>query len=108
MVALAGFPLTNSSNNIAKIIVETTEKNGFKIGDGDEITVAQKVFLKSLEKSDKIKRRSSLKKSWINCKNNWKNPRLVELVLKEMKKKKPPFSYCHSSFTRIATAKKKI
>ena len=45
--ALEHFPLIDSGDDIAKIIVETAMSNRFEFEDGDLIVVAQKIFSKA-------------------------------------------------------------
>ncbi|MEM3627311.1 MAG: coenzyme F420-0:L-glutamate ligase [Candidatus Bathyarchaeia archaeon] len=85
-IALEGFPLINSGDNIAKIIVETAEKNSLKIEDGDIIVVAQKVFSKAENRVLRLRDVVPSKKAEKIAKMTHKNPKFVELVLQETKK----------------------
>jgi coenzyme F420-0:L-glutamate ligase/coenzyme F420-1:gamma-L-glutamate ligase len=85
-IALEGFPLINSGDNIAKIIVETAEKNGLKIEDGDIIVVAQKIFSKAENRVLRLRDVVPSKKAEKIAKITRKNPKFVELVLQETRK----------------------
>jgi coenzyme F420-0:L-glutamate ligase/coenzyme F420-1:gamma-L-glutamate ligase len=83
--ALDNFPLINPEDNIAQIVVETTGKNGLKIEDGDVIVVAQKIFSKAEKRVIRLKDVVPSKKAEEIAKLTRKNPRFVELVLRETK-----------------------
>lgn len=84
-VALEKFPLIKFGDNLAKIIVETAEKNGLKIEDGDIIAVAQKVFSKAEGRVVRLKDFVPSEKAREIAKKTGKSPRFVELVLRETK-----------------------
>jgi len=83
--ALDNFPLINSGDNIAEIIVKVAERNGFQIEDGDIIVIAQKIFSKAEERVVKLKNAIPSKKAEKIAKLTGKSPKFVELVLKETK-----------------------
>jgi len=83
--ALENFPLIRSGDNIPKIIVETAAKNGLKIGDGDIIAVAQKIFSKAEKKVVRLRTVVPSKEAEEVAKLTSKNPNFVELVLRETK-----------------------
>jgi coenzyme F420-0:L-glutamate ligase/coenzyme F420-1:gamma-L-glutamate ligase len=83
--ALNDFPLIKPRDNIAKIIVETAEKNGLKIEDGDIIVAAQKIFSKAEERLVRLKEVVPSQKAKEIAKITGKGPKFVELVLKETK-----------------------
>ncbi|MBS7615814.1 coenzyme F420-0:L-glutamate ligase [Candidatus Bathyarchaeota archaeon] len=82
-MALENFPLIKPGDNIAKIIVETAEKNGLKIEDGDIIVAAQKIFSKAEGRIVRLKDIVPSKKAREIAKETGKNPKVVELVLRE-------------------------
>jgi len=85
-IALEGFPLIKSEDDIAKIIVETAGKNGLKIEDGDVIAIAQKVLSKAEKKVIALKGVVPSKEAEEIAKITGKSPKFVELVLNETKK----------------------
>ncbi|MEM3622992.1 MAG: coenzyme F420-0:L-glutamate ligase [Candidatus Bathyarchaeia archaeon] len=84
--ALNDFPLIKPGDNIAKIIVESAERNGLKIEDGDIIVAAQKIFSKTEGRIVRLKEVVPSKKAKEIAKITGKGPKFVELVLKETKK----------------------
>ena len=84
--ALENFPLIKPGDNIAQIVVETARKNGLKIEDGDVLVVAQKIFSKAEKRVIRLKDVVPSKKAEEIAKKAGKNPKFVELVLRETKK----------------------
>ena len=84
--ALDNFPLIKPGDNIAQIVVETARKNGLKIEDGDVLVVAQKIFSKAEKRVIRLKDVVPSKKAEEIAKKAGKNPKFVELVLRETKK----------------------
>jgi len=83
VVGLEGFPLVNRGDDVADIIVETAQKNGVAIDDGDVIAVSQKivskangklVLLNDVKPSERAKEVAAV---------TGKDARFVELVLRE-------------------------
>jgi coenzyme F420-0:L-glutamate ligase/coenzyme F420-1:gamma-L-glutamate ligase len=81
--ALDNFPLIESEDDIAGIIVETARKNDLEIEDGDVIVIAQKVFSKAEKKVIPLKDVVPSKKAKDIAKLIEKSPKFVELVLRE-------------------------
>ena len=84
--ALEWFPLVKPGDNVADIIVETSEKNGLKFEDYDVVVVAQKVFSKAERRVFGLREVVPSKKAERLSKITGKDPRFVELVLGESKK----------------------
>jgi len=84
--ALDKFPLIKSGDHVAEIIVDMAGKNGLKIEDGDVVAVAQKIFSKTEKKVVRLKDVVPSKKAEEIAKITEKNPKFVELVLRETKK----------------------
>lgn len=84
--ALDKFPLIQSGDNIAKIVVETARKNGLKLEEGDVIAIAQKIFSKAEKRVIRLKDVVPSKKAERIAKITGKSPKFVELVLRETKK----------------------
>ncbi|MBS7647153.1 MAG: coenzyme F420-0:L-glutamate ligase [Candidatus Bathyarchaeia archaeon] len=85
-IALENFPLIKPGDNLAKIIVETAGKNGVKIEDGDVIVVAQKVFSKAEGRVVRLQDINPSEKAEEIAKKTGRNPKFVELVLRETRK----------------------
>jgi len=82
-LALEDFPLIESGDNLAEIIVEVAIKNGLEIEDGDIIVVAQKILSKAENRVLRLKDVVPSKKAEDIAKVTGKSPKFVELVLKE-------------------------
>jgi coenzyme F420-0:L-glutamate ligase/coenzyme F420-1:gamma-L-glutamate ligase len=81
--ALEGFPLVKPGDDVARIIVETCEKNGLRVQEGDVIVVAQKVFSKAENRLFRLRDVVPSRRAERLAKTTGKSPRFVELVLKE-------------------------
>jgi coenzyme F420-0:L-glutamate ligase/coenzyme F420-1:gamma-L-glutamate ligase len=84
-IALEGFPLISSGDDLARIIVETSRKNNVAIEDGDLIVAAQKVFSKAEGRVVALRDVIPSGKAKELAKAIGKSPRFVELVLGESK-----------------------
>jgi coenzyme F420-0:L-glutamate ligase/coenzyme F420-1:gamma-L-glutamate ligase len=82
-VALEGFPLIKSGDDLAKIVVETARKNGVEIEDRDIIVIAQKIFSKAEGRVWRLRDVIPSKKAVEIARTVGKGSKLVELVLKE-------------------------
>jgi len=85
IIGIEGFPMVKAGDNLASLIVNTAKENGVKIENGDIVVIAQKIVSKAegrivqlsqVEPSEKAKELAEITK---------KDPRFVELVLKEAK-----------------------
>jgi coenzyme F420-0:L-glutamate ligase/coenzyme F420-1:gamma-L-glutamate ligase len=85
-IALEGFPLIKSGDNLTQIIVETSRRDGVEIEDGDVIVVTQKVFSKAEQRVVGLRSVVPSKKAAELSGVTGKSPRFVELVLSETKK----------------------
>jgi coenzyme F420-0:L-glutamate ligase/coenzyme F420-1:gamma-L-glutamate ligase len=83
---LQGFPLVKEGDDLAKLIIETAERNKVSIEDGNVLVVAQKIVskaegrivkLRNVEASDKAKKLAKITR---------KDSRFVDLVLSETAK----------------------
>ena len=86
IVGLVGFPLVRARDNLARIIVETAKKNSVSIDNGDIVTVAQKVVSKAEGRIFQLKDVKPSERAKEIAKITSKDPRLVELVLREAKR----------------------
>jgi coenzyme F420-0:L-glutamate ligase/coenzyme F420-1:gamma-L-glutamate ligase len=84
--ALEDFPLIEPGDDIARIVVEVSEKNGLRIGEGDVIVVAQKVFSKAEKRVFRLRDVKPSRRAARLAKVTGKSPRFVELVLRESKR----------------------
>lgn len=85
IIGLKGFPLVKAGDNMAKLIVETSMKENISINDGDIIVVAQKVVSKANDRVMQLRTVQPSNKAKKVAKITSKDPRFVELVLKEAK-----------------------
>lgn len=85
-IALDEFPLIKAGDNLAEIIVKTSEKNGVKIENGDIIVVAQKIFSKAENRIFKLKEVTPSERAKRVAKETGKSPKFVELVLRDTEK----------------------
>jgi len=84
--ALEDFPLISSGDDLAKIIAETAEKNGLGFEDEDVIVAAQKIFSKAEGRVVNLRDVADSRRAQRLAKTVRKDPRFVELVLRETKK----------------------
>jgi coenzyme F420-0:L-glutamate ligase/coenzyme F420-1:gamma-L-glutamate ligase len=86
IIGLENFPLAKGGDDLAKIIVETAERNAVPIEDGDILVVAQKIVSKVESRVMKLTDVEPSNRAKKMAKVASKDPRFVELVLKEAKK----------------------
>ena len=85
-LALEGFPLVKSGDDVAELIFETAKKNDLTIENRDVIVVAQKIFSKAEGREIRLKDVASSPKAKKIAKIARKSPKFVELVLKEARR----------------------
>lgn len=85
IISLQKIPLIESGDNLSKIIVETMKKEEVSIDDGDIIVIAQKIVSKAEGRTVKLRDIIPSEKAKRIARQTLKDPRLVELVLKEAK-----------------------
>ena len=85
-LALEDFPLVKAGDDLARIILETAQKNGVEIEDEDVIVVAQKVVSKAEKRTVRLKDVRPSKKAFKLARTVRKSPKFVELVLREAKR----------------------
>jgi coenzyme F420-0:L-glutamate ligase/coenzyme F420-1:gamma-L-glutamate ligase len=83
--ALEGFPLVKSGDDVARMIIETSKKNGLRIDDGDVIVVAQKILSKAERRVFRLRDVVPSDKAKELAKATGKGPKFIELVLRETK-----------------------
>jgi coenzyme F420-0:L-glutamate ligase/coenzyme F420-1:gamma-L-glutamate ligase len=86
IIGLEYFPLVKAGDDLAKMIVETAKKNMISLEDGDIVVVAQKVVSKAEGRVVKLRDVKPSERAKKMAKVSSKDPRFVELVLKETKK----------------------
>jgi len=86
IIGLESFPIVKPGDNIAELIVVTTQKEGVALQDGDVIVVAHKVVSKAEGKIVRLKNVKPSKKAEEIAKVTLRDSRLVELILEETKK----------------------
>jgi len=83
IVSLESLPLVEKGDNLARIIVETMKREGVSLGDGDVIAIAQKVVSKAEGRVVRLRDVNPSEKAKETAKVTLKDPRLVELILRE-------------------------
>jgi coenzyme F420-0:L-glutamate ligase/coenzyme F420-1:gamma-L-glutamate ligase len=83
IVSLESFPLVETGDNLAKLIVETVKREGVSISDGDIVAVAQKVVSKAEGRIVRLRDVNPSEKAKEIAKATLRDPRLVELILRE-------------------------
>jgi len=86
VIALEDFPLIQAGDNIAQTIVETAERNGLSLEDGDVLAIAQKIFSKAEEKVVRLKDVVPSPKAEKIARLTARSPKLVELTLRDTNK----------------------
>jgi coenzyme F420-0:L-glutamate ligase/coenzyme F420-1:gamma-L-glutamate ligase len=86
ILGLEGFPLMRAGDDLAKLIVSTAKNNEVEIEDGDVVIVAQKVVSKVEDRVVQLDTVEPSKKALEIAEKTGRNPRLVELVLRESKR----------------------
>jgi len=83
IVSLESFPLVETGDNIARLIVEAMRREGVSLSDGDLIAIAQKVVSKAEGRIVRLRNVNPSEKAKEIAKVTLKDPRLVELILQE-------------------------
>ena len=86
IIALDDFPLVEPKDDVAKIIFGVVARNGLKLEDSDVIVAAQKIFSKAEGRMVKLKDVIPSEKANELAKTTLKDPRFIELVLRETKR----------------------
>jgi coenzyme F420-0:L-glutamate ligase/coenzyme F420-1:gamma-L-glutamate ligase len=86
VLGLTGFPLVKAGDDLAKIIVETAEKNGVVFEDFDVVVVAQKIVSKADGQIACLKDVKPSEKARELAKATGRDARLLELILEETKR----------------------
>jgi len=83
IVSLESIPLVKTGDNLAQIIVEAMKREHVSLSDGDVIAIAQKVVSKAEGRIARLRDINPSKKAEKIAKVTKKDPRLVELILRE-------------------------
>jgi len=86
VIGLEGFPLVKTGDDLAKIIVELAEDEGVPIRDGDIVAVSQKIVSKAEGRIMRLRDVKPSRRAEEVAKTTQKDPRFVELVLREAKR----------------------
>jgi len=86
IIGLEGFPLVKTGDDLAKIIVELAEEEGVPIRDGDIVAVSQKIVSKAEGRIIRLRDVKPSRRAEEVAKTTQKDPRFVELVLREAKR----------------------
>ena len=84
--ALEKIPLITPGDNLAKIIFTALKKSKLVIQDGDVFVIAQKIVSKAENRYVILNEILPTKKASVLAQKTHKDPRLVELILRESKK----------------------
>ncbi|RLF19107.1 MAG: coenzyme F420-0:L-glutamate ligase [Thermoprotei archaeon] len=83
IIGLKGFPDVKKGDDIGKLIVEIARKNGVELMDGDVVIVAQKIVSKAEGRIVDLDKIVPSKTAYELGEKLGKDPRLVEVVLRE-------------------------
>ncbi|MFB0514809.1 MAG: coenzyme F420-0:L-glutamate ligase, partial [Candidatus Bathyarchaeia archaeon] len=86
IIGLAGFPSVKNGDDLTELIIETAQKQGVSIEDGDILVVAQKIVSKAEGRVFRLKDVKSSDKAEKLAETTLKNPNFVELVLQASRK----------------------
>ena len=86
ILGLEGLPLIKSGDDLASLIVSKAKTNDVEIEDGDIIVVAQKVVSKAEGRTIQLDEVTPSEKALEIAKKTGRNPKLVELVMRESKR----------------------
>jgi len=83
---LEGLPMIKAGDDLASLIVSAAKNNNVLIEDGDIIVIAQKIVSKTEGRVVRLEAVTPSKKALKIAATTGRNPRLVELVLRESKR----------------------
>ena len=86
VLGLDGFPLIKTGDDLAELIVSAAKNNRLDVEDGDVVVVAQKIISKAEGRVVRLETVEPTKKALEIAEKTGRNPRLVELVLRESKR----------------------
>ncbi len=83
ILGLENFPIIKPGDDLAEIIVKVAKDNGIEIEDGDIIVVSQKIVSKAEGRIVDLSKIEPSEKAKIIAQISGKDPRFVELILRE-------------------------
>lgn len=86
IIGLNNFPIVKEGDNITKLLVAALDKEKVALNDGDVIVVAHKVVSKAEGRTVNLKDTKPSKKAQEIAKVTLKDPRLIEIILRETKR----------------------
>jgi coenzyme F420-0:L-glutamate ligase/coenzyme F420-1:gamma-L-glutamate ligase len=86
IVGLEGFPMVKAGDNVAELIVTVAEKENVTFEDGDVVVVGHKIVSKAEGRTVRLKDVKPSNRAEELSKLTLRDPRLVELVLREAKR----------------------
>ena len=86
IVGLEGFPMVKAGDNVAELIVAVAEKENVPFDDGDIVVVGHKIVSKAEGRTMRLKEVKPSSRAKELSKLTLRDPRLVELVLREAKR----------------------
>jgi coenzyme F420-0:L-glutamate ligase/coenzyme F420-1:gamma-L-glutamate ligase len=85
IVGLEGFPMVKAGDDVAELIVAVAERENVAINDGDIVVVGHKIVSKSEGRTVRLKEVKPSGRAEELSKLTMRDPRLIELVLREAK-----------------------
>lgn len=86
VIGLESFPLVEAGDNLPKLLVATLKREKTPLDDGDIVAIAQKVVSKAEGRIVRLKDVKPSKKALEIAKVTHKDPRHIELILRETRK----------------------
>jgi len=86
IVGLEGFPMVKAGDNVAELIVTVAQREKVAFNDGDVIVVGHKIVSKAESRTLRLKEVKPSTRAQELSKLTSRDPRLVELVLREAKR----------------------
>jgi coenzyme F420-0:L-glutamate ligase/coenzyme F420-1:gamma-L-glutamate ligase len=83
LTALAGLPLIQAGDDLARLILQTLDSDGLSLEDGDILILAQKIVSKSEGRLVDLKTLEPSNRATLLAVKCGKDPRFVEAVLRE-------------------------
>jgi len=83
IIGLEDFPIVHKGDDLGLLIVEAAKKNNIEISDGDIIVVSSKIVSKAEGRVIELSKVKPSPKAFEIAKITGKDPRLVEVILKE-------------------------
>jgi len=83
LLAIENFPLIKKGDNLGEIIFESLKKNGFELSENDIVVITEKIVSKAEGRLVELKDVVPSEKASELAEAVGKNPKIVELVLRE-------------------------